>query len=92
MSFICFLSAINSGQETDKRHDFSKNLEERKDVFSEGFELCTMVLISAQVLDYQDFLANTSNIDLLSKKWQIRSKSVMVIFGQNENGIGQSSL
>lgn len=51
-----------------------------------------MVLISAQVLDYQDFLANTSNIDLLSKKWQIRSKSVMVIFGQNENGIGQSSL
>ena len=33
-----------------------------------------MVLISAQVLDYQDFLANTSNIDLLSKKWQIRSK------------------
>lgn len=29
-----------------------------------------MVLISAQVLDYQDFLANTSNIDLLSKKWQ----------------------
>lgn len=51
-----------------------------------------MVLISAQVLDYQHFLANTSNIDLLSKKWQIRSKSVMVIFGQNENGIGQSSL
>jgi len=67
-------------------------LEERKDVFSEGFELCTTVLISAQVLDYQDFLANTSNINLLSKKWQIRSKSVMVIFGQNENGIGQSSL
>ena len=51
-----------------------------------------MVLISAQVLDYQDFLANTSSIDLLSKKWQIRPKSVMVIFGQNENGIGQSSL
>lgn len=51
-----------------------------------------MVLISAQVLDYQDFFANTSNIDLLSKKWQIRSKPVMVIFGQNENGIGQSSL
>lgn len=61
-------------------------------MFSEGFELCKMVLISAQVLDYQDFLANTSNIDLLSKKWQIRPKSVMVIFGQNENGIGQSSL
>lgn len=51
-----------------------------------------MVLISAQVLDYQYFLANASNIDLLSKKWQIRPKSVMVIFGQNENGIGQSSL
>lgn len=61
-------------------------------MFSEGFELCKMVLISAQVLDYQYFLANTSSIDLLSKEWQIRSKSVMVIFGQNENGIGQSSL